>query len=534
GNDAASPGSESCSRHSNPPRASPRSQTTGASASTATNTAGGGRYNKDSVNGSNYFEDPSPGAVHSTAQKARSAASSTAHSSGGGSYYQDTARSETCPAQSGAYDSLTWGFARCTSESVGHEPIHPELACKTNQGILPDPAASSTTNNDRLAVVDVPNITLQPVLSATSPSHRSVRRFPARRSTPVQCLQRTPLAQSHLKMSTQRLFPRTIGTLATKSSDLAPSDMPSFATEPIPGPKFPSHFCAPGLTASSRSAPIITHREAIPTHVTSSPCPRTSSTAPEYTNGGQAVAMEPPRFSSRVFDGANTPTFAAPDSSIPSRTQSSCESYFQLERDTQPTSFFDYCTVPGESPILTPELIALGEEAIATYELLHAAQVADLPPDENDRSPRLFSSLSREGIERHFNALVDARDAIQLRRLAVSVDIGECLKVLDSKLSMYSKDGVFLSSAAYEILLIKAESATRQLDINFYGLEVCRSKTRNPPYGSSFMEQHSNTNTSINLALQMREDAYQATDIFVDDPCALTEHRLPFFNFVQR
>ncbi|KJA12563.1 hypothetical protein HYPSUDRAFT_210385 [Hypholoma sublateritium FD-334 SS-4] len=168
-------------------------------------------------------------------------------------------------------------------------------------------------------------------------------------------------------MSTRRLFPRTTGTPATEGGDLAPYDMPSFATEPIPGRKPPSHFRAPGLTASSRSAPIIPHRGAIPTHVTSSPCPRTSYAAPEYTTDGHAVAVELPGFSSLAFDGAELPTFTAPDSSIPSRTQTSFEGYFPSER--------------GASPILTPELITLGEEAITTYELLHAAQVADLPPD---------------------------------------------------------------------------------------------------------------------------------------------------------
>ena len=145
-----------------------------------------------------------------------------------------------------------------------------------------------------------------------------------------------------------------------------------------------------------------------------------------------------------------------------------------------------------------------------------------------------MSSLSYEGIERYFNALIDASDAIQLRKIAVSVDIAECLKILDSKLSMYCKDAVFLSSAAYEIQLIEEESLMRNLGINFYGLEMCRSLSQDPPYGLSFMENHSDINSSITLTLQTQPDLHRATRQFIEDPFSLTEHRLPLFNSMQR
>lgn len=205
-----------------------------------------------------------------------------------------------------------------------------------------------------------------------------------------------------------------------------------------------------------------------------------------------------------------------------------------------------------EPPILTPELIALGEAAISTYELLRSALTAGLPPhvmcsthpkksyflrhftQESDHPPSLLSSLSCEGIERYYNALVDAKEAIRLRRLAITIDIGECLKVLDSKLKLYRKDGVFLSSAAYEVQLVKAESQTRQLGINFFALEMCRSQFQDPHYGASLLERNSHINTYIGMLLQVKEDVRQATYLFVDDPFALTEHRLPPFNSVQR
>lgn len=99
---------------------------------------------------------------------------------------------------------------------------------------------------------------------------------------------------------------------------------------------------------------------------------------------------------------------------------------------------------------------------------------------------------------------------------------------------MYCKDRVFLSSAAYKLQLVQEVSLTRQLGINFFGLEMCRSQTQDPPYGSSFLEKHSDTDSYIGLILQTKEDVHRATYLFVDDPCALTEHRLPLFNSVQR
>ncbi len=99
---------------------------------------------------------------------------------------------------------------------------------------------------------------------------------------------------------------------------------------------------------------------------------------------------------------------------------------------------------------------------------------------------------------------------------------------------MYHKDTVFLSSAAYEIQLIKEESLLRELGINFYGLEMCRSLSQDPPFGLSFKEDHSAINSSITSTLQTQRDLHRATSQFIEDPYSLTEHRLPLFNSVQR
>lgn len=203
------------------------------------------------------------------------------------------------------------------------------------------------------------------------------------------------------------------------------------------------------------------------------------------------------------------------------------------------------------SPILTPHLIILGDDAVSTYESVCSSQTTGPPPDvksfhyetisvlkknytqATDSPHSLFSSFSCEGLEKYFNALIDARNAITLRRSANGADIGAFLKVLDARLNLYRKDEVFLSSAAHELQQIKQESLKRNFRINFLGLEMFRSLTRNPPHGSSFLELHGATNTCVNTSLRTLEDEQCVTDLFLEDPSSLTEHRIPYFNTLQ-
>lgn len=146
---------------------------------------------------------------------------------------------------------------------------------------------------------------------------------------------------------------------------------------------------------------------------------------------------------------------------------------------------------------------------------------------EHERRP--FSSFSREGLERRFNAAADAKNAVSLRRSAVAADIAESLRELDSQLRIYCWDEVFLKSAAYEIDLISDESSERNLRINFSGLERLRSLSRYPFYGASFLEKNSVVFSSTKQDLQTRGDGGWAAQHFVADPRSLTEHRMPLF-----
>ncbi|KJA16435.1 hypothetical protein HYPSUDRAFT_207030 [Hypholoma sublateritium FD-334 SS-4] len=436
GKDAA--GCESCSSDSNPHRALPWQQTAGASDFTAINTSGSGHDSRrDTADRANYLEDSGAmhsvpqtirpavssntalslggtssfqdtadskscpaecfvgsGAAYSPPQKARPAVSSTAHSSGGASYYQDTALSESSPSESGAHDSLEWGSSRSTSKH-----IHAELTRRVNEDPPPDFATSSAPNGNPTAAVDVSYISPEPMPNATLPSRHGVRRFSAKRSEPIQSRQRTTLAESNRH---RRRFHSTTTTKATKSGYLAAAERSSIPSEPIPGPKSPTNYRVPGFTASSLSAPIPSHRGptlVIP-HVTNDPDLPTGPTAPKTTNDGHAVSAELSGFSADALDYTESPASVVQDSVEPTQTHTSFDSFLPPERgnpspcysfllllkhgpvaDTRPTRSTDYCTALGASPILTPELIALAEEAVSTYELLRSTQIDGLLPD---------------------------------------------------------------------------------------------------------------------------------------------------------
>ena len=197
----------------------------------------------------------------------------------------------------------------------------------------------------------------------------------------------------------------------------------------------------------------------------------------------------------------------------------------------------------------------LGEEAILAYEAirsnqfpdLYQAQVCLLPSVNNfdiqfnvtqettaETASNPFNSLSHEGLERHFNCLVDAKHAISLRKSAILADIGDCLQALESKISLYHKDEVFLSSATQEIRLVKEASSTRGFGINFFVLEALRSLTSNPSYGLSFVEKHATDCSFMRTELRKKEKLQHVAIHFLNDPYSVIEHRMPLFHSVQR
>ncbi len=70
-------------------------------------------------------------------------------------------------------------------------------------------------------------------------------------------------------------------------------------------------------------------------------------------------------------------------------------------------------------------------------------------------------SLPQECLETSFNALIDASDALSLRRSIVLTDIGNALERVAAQLRDYLDDGEELSSINESIRLIEEEDHRR-------------------------------------------------------------------------
>ena len=141
-----------------------------------------------------------------------------------------------------------------------------------------------------------------------------------------------------------------------------------------------------------------------------------------------------------------------------------------------------------------------------------------------DRPCNPVSSFSQQELEQRFCAVVDAKNAVTLRQSATLADIGDCLLLLDSKLRLYETDDVFVNSAVREMHMIEQQSST-----SFLGLEVFRSTTSRGRHGQSFYEKNRLLCSSVQRAIDAKEENIQVAYQFLSDPSCLVEHRLVFF-----
>lgn len=100
----------------------------------------------------------------------------------------------------------------------------------------------------------------------------------------------------------------------------------------------------------------------------------------------------------------------------------------------------------------------------------------------------LQDSFSRESLERSFNALIDASDALSLRMAITLTDIGEVLEQVTTMMRRYHSDGALLTSIQNSIQCIEEEDERRDLLINFCGLQNYRSTSSD--YGASFLQRN--------------------------------------------
>ena len=142
--------------------------------------------------------------------------------------------------------------------------------------------------------------------------------------------------------------------------------------------------------------------------------------------------------------------------------------------------------------------------------------------------PSLFSSASAEELGHYFSAAVDAENAIRLRESALLADIGDCIEVLSTKLKFYDRDQAIYKRAADECELIRGEADSRDLDINFFGVEYHRRYNRlhSEDHSESFMEANNLKFHKIQPILDSKKISTYLAEDFLRDPMALREHRL--------
>lgn len=111
-------------------------------------------------------------------------------------------------------------------------------------------------------------------------------------------------------------------------------------------------------------------------------------------------------------------------------------------------------------------------------------------------------------------------------------DIGDTLGLLLPKMSLYAQDGAILETIIDELQLIKEACSVKRLDLSFFGLEFCRRSF--PQHSPSMMEEQSVLFSALRCALGQKDDVQQAAQIFMEDPSALGDHRLPLFGSSRR
>lgn len=100
----------------------------------------------------------------------------------------------------------------------------------------------------------------------------------------------------------------------------------------------------------------------------------------------------------------------------------------------------------------------------------------------------LENLLSQESLEVAFNALIDASDALSLRRSITLTELGAALEQVTALLRQYHDDGATLDSITNSIHYIEEEDRHRNLMINFCGLHNHRATSSD--YGTSFLQRH--------------------------------------------
>ncbi len=188
---------------------------------------------------------------------------------------------------------------------------------------------------------------------------------------------------------------------------------------------------------------------------------------------------------------------------------------------------------PPGSPSLRNAILSLGEEVISASQLHRLSREVQSTivwleyrlTSDNLSQDLSAGSLPQECLETSFNALIDASDALSLRRSIILTDIGTVLEQVTAQLRDYLDDGEMLSSINESIQIIEEEDQRRKLRINFYALQNHRSTSSS--YGSSFLQQNRliflRTQKFLASTAQLRHTAAA----FIADPMSIMNTSSP-------
>lgn len=122
-------------------------------------------------------------------------------------------------------------------------------------------------------------------------------------------------------------------------------------------------------------------------------------------------------------------------------------------------------------------------------------------------------------MEKSFNSLVDAKNAIAIRQSIILTEVGFYIEQLAAKFAMYNDDSAAMSTINSDIRYIWEKSDEHDIPINFYGLEFHRSTSST--YGLSFLQQQRSLRIQLDPFLNSTCQYCTFASEFIADPSSL-------------